>query len=153
MRKDLPCPWRLGGVLPLARDFCRAQLGKALQVCSTPSAHRSGGDAFTCFAMRLLVVSQRPVTTQASSNAGLFQQTPKQVMGCPMGSLLGSPASRSCSAILPGATLAHWLDLLDTVPMLGVAHDFMVGFGASPSRGAAVRQGVNQPLSLPGFRK
>lgn len=55
--------------------------------------------------------------------------------------------------MLPSATLAHWLDLLDAVPMLGVAHDFMVGFGASHSRGAAVKQGVNQPLSLPGFRK
>lgn len=70
-----------------------------------------------------------------------------------MGSLSGSPAGRSCSAMLPGATLAHWLDLLDAVPMLGVAHDFMVGFGASHSRGAAVKQGENQPLSLPGFRK
>lgn len=73
LRKHLPCPWRLGGVFPLARDFCRAQLGTALQACSTPSAHPCGGDTFMFFAMRLLVVSQRPVTTQASSTAGLFQ--------------------------------------------------------------------------------
>lgn len=29
----------------------------------------------------------------------------------------------------------------------------MVGFGASHSRGAAVKWGVDQPLSLPGFQK
>lgn len=70
-----------------------------------------------------------------------------------MESPLGSPAGRSCSVMLPSATLAHWLVLLNAVPMLGVAHEFMVGFGASHSRGTAVKRGVNQPLSLPGFQK
>jgi len=55
LRKDLPCfPWSLGDV---AMGFCRAQLEEALPVCSTTSAQPCGGDTFTCFGMRLLVVS------------------------------------------------------------------------------------------------
>lgn len=47
--------------------------------------------------------------------------------------------------MLSSATLAHWLVLLSAVPILGVAHELIVGFGASHSRGAAVRWRVNQP--------
>jgi len=55
--------------------------------------------------------------------------------------------------VLSDAAQCSRLVLLNAMPFLDVADEFMDGLGASHSRRAAVRWGVNQPLSLPGFRK